>query len=247
MGHRQLHLGQVAVEQIHVVPGDELLVHLLVEELRHVHDGLFQQRMQPAQDATHAHLGTEQAQLRAGLRELKVVHAHDLKALGVDDLAVHKVAGQQHLVGLQVAEADVVGVHRQRDAVVVEGVDVLAPRDHERHLAWTLECQAGDARKHLAGGNGQIGDGSDLLARGIHDGFPRHLRQVEHGFPLLFGQPSRPPAREKPERLLTVRFLFSNLQSQVLLPGTKKPHVLESVVAVSAFMVRREGFEPPTY
>lgn len=61
MGHRQLHLGQVAVEQIHVVPGDELLVHLLVEELRHVHDGLFQQRMQPAQDATHAHLGTEQA------------------------------------------------------------------------------------------------------------------------------------------------------------------------------------------
>ena len=39
----------------------------------------------------------------------------------VDDLAVHKVAGEQHLVGLQVAEADVVGVHRQRDAVVVEG------------------------------------------------------------------------------------------------------------------------------
>ena len=67
MGHRQLHLGQVAVEQIHVVPGDELLVHLLVEELRHVHDGLFQQRMQPAQDAAHAHLSAEQAQLRAGL------------------------------------------------------------------------------------------------------------------------------------------------------------------------------------
>ena len=59
-----------------------------------------------AQDAAHAHLGAEQAQLVAGLGELEVVDAHDLHALRVDDLLVQQVAGEQDLVGLQVAEAD---------------------------------------------------------------------------------------------------------------------------------------------
>ena len=67
--------------------------------------------------------------------KLQVVYAHDLQALRVDDLTVHEVACKQHLVGLQIAEADVVRFDLQGDAVVVECVDVLAPRDHERNLA----------------------------------------------------------------------------------------------------------------
>ena len=47
----------------------------------------------------------------------------------------------------------------------VELVDVLAPRDHERHLARPLEGQAGDAGKHLAGGNGKVGDRAQFSRR----------------------------------------------------------------------------------
>ena len=180
MGHRQLHFRQVAVEQVHVVPGNELLVHLLMEQLRHVHHGLLHQRVQSAQDAAHAHLGAEQPQLGARLGQLQIVHAHDLHALGVHDLPIHEVAGQQHLVGLQVAEADVVGIHGQRDAVLVKGVDVFAPRDHEGHAPRALEGQACDARKDLARGNGQVGNGAEALAGRIDDGLPDHLGQIEH-------------------------------------------------------------------
>ena len=144
---------------------------------RHALEG----RVQRPQEPARADLGAEQAQLvLPGGRQLDIVHAHDLKALGVDDLAVHKVAGEQHLVGLQVAEADVVGVHRQRDAVVVEGVDVLAPRDHERHAPGPLEGQARDARKDLASGNGQVGYGAESLALGVDHGLADHLRKIEH-------------------------------------------------------------------
>ena len=178
----QLHLGQVAIEQVHVVPGDDLLVDLLAEHLRHGHHGALQPGGQSAQDAAHAHLGTEEAQLVvAGEGELEVVHAHDLHALRVDDLAVQQVAGEQDLVGLQIAEADVVRLGVEGDPVLVERVDVLAPRDHERNLAGPLEGQAGDAREHFAGGDSEVGNGADLLALGVHDGFPHHLREVEHG------------------------------------------------------------------
>ena len=80
-----------------------------------------------AQDAADAHLGAKQAKLGAGYGKLQVVYTHDLQALRVDDLAVHKVACKQHLVGLQIAEADIVRFDLQGEAVVVEFVDVLAP------------------------------------------------------------------------------------------------------------------------
>ncbi len=41
VGNGQLHLGQVAVEQVHVVPGNQLLVHLLAEQFRRLHHGFF--------------------------------------------------------------------------------------------------------------------------------------------------------------------------------------------------------------
>ena len=80
-----------------------------------------------AQDAADAYLGAKQAKLGSGYGKLQVVYAHDFQALRVDDLAVHEVACKQHLVGLQIAEADIVRFDLQGEAVVVEFVDVLAP------------------------------------------------------------------------------------------------------------------------
>ena len=80
-----------------------------------------------AQDAADAHLGAKQAKLGAGYGKLQVVYAHDLQALRVDDLAVHEVACKQHLIGLQIAEADIVRLHLQGEAVLIELIDVLAP------------------------------------------------------------------------------------------------------------------------
>lgn len=80
-----------------------------------------------AQDAADAYLGAKQAKLGAGYGKLQVVYAHDFQALRVDDLAVHEVACKQHLVGLQIAEADIVRFDLQGEAVVVELIDILAP------------------------------------------------------------------------------------------------------------------------
>ena len=204
--HGQLHLGQVAVEQVHVVPGDDLLVDALAEYLRHGHHGALEPRRQAAQDAARPHLGAQKAQLRARDGELQVVYAHDLHALRVHDLAIQKVARQQDLLGLQIAEADVVSRHGQPDTVLVELLDVLAPRDHERNLARPLEGQAGDAGEHLAGGDGQVGDRADLLAGRIDDGLSHHLREIEHVNSLtclLAGsRPSTADVRESKEDYL---------------------------------------------
>ena len=54
---RKLHLGQVAVEQVHVVPGDDLLVDALAERLCHGHHGAFEPWRQTTQDAARAHFG----------------------------------------------------------------------------------------------------------------------------------------------------------------------------------------------
>ena len=135
MGDRELHLREVAVEQVHVVPCDDLLVDTLLERLRHRNRRFLDEGVQSAQDAARADLRAEKAQLGARLGELEVVDADDLHALRVDDLPVHEVACKQDLFGLQVAESNVDGVDGKRDAVFVELVDVFAPRDHERNLA----------------------------------------------------------------------------------------------------------------
>ena len=176
----QLHFGQVAVEQVHVVPGDDLLVDLLAEQLRHGHHGALEPGGKAAQDTARAHFGAQQAQLRARYGQLEIVDAHDFHALRIHDLTVQQVACQQNFVRLQIAEADVVSFGVEGDPVFVERVDVLAPRYHERNFAGPLESEAGDARKHFAGGNRQVGDRADLLALGIHDGLPHHLREIEH-------------------------------------------------------------------
>ena len=147
----QLHFREVSVEQVHVVPGDDALVNLLVEGFRNGYDGALEPGGKPSQNAANAHFGAEQSQLRARLRELKVVYAHDLKPLGVDDLSIHEVACEKHLVGLQVAEADVGRIDGKLDALAVELVDVLSPGNHEGDFARPLEGEACDAGKDLAG------------------------------------------------------------------------------------------------
>ena len=147
----QLHFREVSVEQIHVVPGDDALVDLLVEGFRDGDDGALEPGGKPSQNAANAHFGAEQSQLCARLRKLEVVYAHDLKPLGVDDLAIHEVAREKHLVGLQVAEADVGRIDGKLDALAVELVDVLSPGNHEGDFARPLEGEACDARKDLAG------------------------------------------------------------------------------------------------
>ena len=104
-----------------------MLVDLLAERLRDRDDRALDPGGKAAQDAADADFGAEQAQLRSGNGELQVVYAHDLQALRVDDLAVHEVACKQHLIGLQIAEADIVRLHLQGEAVLIELIDVLAP------------------------------------------------------------------------------------------------------------------------
>ena len=103
----QLHFREVSIEQVHVVPGNDAFVDLLVEGLRNGDDGALEPGGKPSQYSADAHFGAEESQLRARLREFEVVYAHDFKPLGVDDLPIHEVACEKHLVGLQVTEADV--------------------------------------------------------------------------------------------------------------------------------------------
>ncbi len=92
VGDRELDLREVAVEQVHVVPRDEVLGELHAHELGRARDEALQGGRDAAQDAARADLGTEQPQLVARLGELEVVDAHDLHALRVDDLLVEQVA-----------------------------------------------------------------------------------------------------------------------------------------------------------
>jgi len=136
---RELHLRQVAVEQVHVVPRDDVLGQLASDELGRASDRTLERRVDAAQDAARADFRTQEPELVARLGELEVVDAHDLHALRVDDLLAHEVAREQHLVGLQVAEADVGRGDVESHGVAVELAHELAPRQHERGLVGTLE------------------------------------------------------------------------------------------------------------
>ena len=55
----KLHFREVSVEQVHVVPGDDALVDLLVEGFRDGDNGAFEPGGKPSQDAANAHFGAE--------------------------------------------------------------------------------------------------------------------------------------------------------------------------------------------
>src|SRR2546427_7842605 len=49
-------------------------------------------RADPSQESAQPDVGADEAQLPVDLGELQIVHAHDLRAVRVDDLLVHEVA-----------------------------------------------------------------------------------------------------------------------------------------------------------
>ncbi len=188
VGHGQLDLRQVAVEQVHVVPRDERLRQLRAHERGEPAHEALKGRRDAAQDAAGTHFGAEQAQLVARLGQLQVVDAHDLHALRVDDLLVQEVSVEQDLVGLQVAESDLGRRDVEADFLLAERVDVLAPRQHERCLVGAEERERRHAREDLPGGDRDIAYGSDLGAGLVDDRLAEHLREVEHGAPPKVGR-----------------------------------------------------------
>ena len=100
--------------------------------------------------------------------------------MGVHDLLVEDVAGQEHLVGLQEREAQVGRDHLEVDLPLVVGVHELAPAHHDRGAARAHEGQARDAWEDLAGGDAEVGDRADLLAVGVKNGVAQELGQVDH-------------------------------------------------------------------
>ena len=177
----QLDAREVAVDEVHVVPRDDPLGDVMAHRVGGAHDEALECRGQRAQDAAHAHLGAEEAQLaRAGVGELEVVHAHDAHATGVHDLLVEQVSRDEHLVGLQVGEADVCCGDGEANLGLVKRLHVLAPRNHERRLAGALEGKRRDAGEDLARGDAEVVDDADPLAIGIEDGIAQQLGQIDH-------------------------------------------------------------------
>ncbi|EEZ61145.1 hypothetical protein HMPREF0762_01220 [Slackia exigua ATCC 700122] len=146
----QLDFREVTIEQVHVIPGNDLLFYIYIEEPADTDDGLFQQRMQAAQDPADADLGAEQTQLRAAGRDLQVVHANNFQALRIDDLLIEQIASEKDLSRLKIAEPDVERLGIQDHLVVGVIFDILAPTDHEWRSTRPFECKRCDTRKHLA-------------------------------------------------------------------------------------------------
>ena len=192
----QLHVGKVPVQQVHVVPRDDLLGDGLSQRARYLQHHELEPGRQRAQQPADAHLRAQQAQLRrARVAQLQVVHAHDAQAARVDDLLVQEVSRHEDLVRLQVREPDVGRDHLQLHLVVVERVDVLAPADHERRLAGALHGKRRHARKHLARGDAKVVDLADLLAAEVVNGISQHLGQIDHACSLVGMQRAGSAAR----------------------------------------------------
>ena len=66
MRYAQLNVREVAVNQIHVAPGNQTLWKWLAESRAYFHSNRLAQRGESAQQSARAHVRTEQAQLRAG-------------------------------------------------------------------------------------------------------------------------------------------------------------------------------------
>ena len=183
--HGKLHFGQVAIEQVHIVPGNNLFVDFLAEKLRRAHNSFLEKRMKAAQNAAHANFGAQKTQLRARRGELQVVNAHEFEALRVDDLLIEQIAGKQDFVGLQITEANVVRLGIKTNFVFRKTVDVLTPANHEWRAARAFKRQRSNAWKHLACGNSEIRHSTELFSRRIVYGITQHVGQVEQSLPPL--------------------------------------------------------------
>ena len=221
---RELDVGEVALDEVHVAPRDDLLGKLLAKRVRNAQRQPLDAGGKRAQDAADAHLGAKEAQLRGvGVRELEVVNAHHAHAAGINNLLVENVACEKDLVGLKVGEADVGGDDLKVHLVLVVGVDVLAPADHERGVAGAHERKAGDAGKDFASGDAQVRNGAYLLAVEVENRVSQELGEVDHACSFSAGvypgkathtayvverHPMRRAANSTPEGSSTVRSGF---------------------------------------
>jgi hypothetical protein len=124
---RELHLRQVPVEQVHVVPRDDVLRHGLPEETEGAGHRTFQCRRDSADKAADSNLSAEKSQLVVRFRKLEVVYPDHLHALRIDDLLVEQVPVEEDLIGLEVAESKVGPRCVECDLFEIERVYVLAP------------------------------------------------------------------------------------------------------------------------
>ena len=224
MRDRELDVGEVALHEVHVAPGDDLLGKLLAKGVCNAQCQALDAGGERAQDAADAHLGAKKTQLRrVGVRELEVVYAHHAHATGINNLLVEDVACEKDLVWLQVGEADVGGDDLEVDLVLVVGVNVLAPADHERRVAGAHEREAGHAGEDLAGGDAQVRNGAYLLAVEVENRVSQELGEVDHACSFSAGvhpgkakhsaylverHPMRRAANSTPEGSSTVRSGF---------------------------------------
>ena len=107
VAHGQLDLRHVALDELHVVPRDETLLERMAKRGRDCVHHLLEMWRYPKEQAADARFGTEQAQSGGTIGKLEVVYAHDLHALGVDNLLVEQVTGKQYLGRLQIGKANV--------------------------------------------------------------------------------------------------------------------------------------------
>ena len=162
--------------------------------------------MQCSQQSASPHLGAQQTQLvfaRSG--KLDIVYAHDLHALRVHDLLVHDIACQQHLVGLQIGEANIGRGIFEIHAVIVKMVDVFTPRDHEGRLGRALEGQRRNTREDLARGDAQVVDDAHFFTRRVDNGQFEHFGEIVHSAPMLVRSLRRKTPRERMMHICSCR------------------------------------------
>src|SRR3981189_224538 len=90
--HGDAHLRVRRLERLDQVPGDDAARELASGDPEHT---LSQALGADApQETAQTDVRADEAQLAVDLRELQVVHAHDLRAVGIDDLLVEQVAAE---------------------------------------------------------------------------------------------------------------------------------------------------------
>ena len=142
-----------------------------------------QAREQPADGPGQAHLDPPQVELVALPLEHDVVHAHDLAALDVDDLAVEHVAPEreQLAVGPVPLEGSEGGPLVEDDPALVGGQGRhLGPAQHRPRLALAHQEPV---HRGVGGVHDHVLDAPEAPVVRVHDGEIENFRDVDHGPP----------------------------------------------------------------
>src|SRR3990172_5628303 len=88
-GDGEGYLCQLRLQWLHVVPADEVVRETLLEKPHHVFPTPF--NAEPAHDAPHSHINSDEDRLCLKPFEFYVIHPDDLCAVRVDDLLVEDI------------------------------------------------------------------------------------------------------------------------------------------------------------